>query len=265
MFTQFVVDFETNKFDELSKSVQFDTKENKSGRKCVTLVDDKNSLIPIVRTTTIYNKAAQRFVPIHYDIIENIKKVSNNHNLQFNNAMLEIYNSNYRHMKYHSDQSLDLANDSYICLFSCYDSASPSHKRKLKIKEKQIIEKKIITSEIILEHNSVVLFSVDTNSKWLHKIGLENTKSNDQPFADKSQPFADKGQWLGITFRLSKTFIKFIDNVPYLNTKILKMANEEEKKELMKCKSLENCNVGYKYPEINYSISPSDLLVPVIE
>lgn len=77
-----------------------------------------------------------------------------------------------------------------------------------------------------------MLFSIDTNNQHLHK---SNTR------------------WLGITFRLSKTYIKFLDNVPYVN------GTEEEKKKFYKLRSLENKTVGYKYPEITYTISGTDL------
>lgn len=249
MFTKFIIDYKTNKFKELSESVEFENIAK--GRKGTVLVDYKNDLIPLVRTTTIYNKPVQGFLPIHYDIIEHIKKTSGCSDLGFNNALVEIYNSNYRKMGYHSDQSLDLANESFICLFSCYDNASTTDKRKLQIKEKLTGK----CSEIILEHNSIVLFSVSTNSKWLHKIILGTRTTNDQ--------------WLGITFRLSKTFIKFVDDIPYFYpntlsngslTKILKLADKDNRKEFSKYKGHENANVDYKYSEIDYSISISDLL-----
>lgn len=243
MFTKFIIDFKINQFDSISKSSQFENIIN--GRKGAVLVDYKNKLIPLVRTTGVMSKSAQKFLDIHYDIIENIKKTTGCNNLEFNNVLAEIYDSNYRKMKYHSDQSLDLATDSYICLFSCYNNPFIKNKRKLKIKDKATGQ----SSEIILDHNSIVLFSVSTNSKFLHKIILEANGNNEQ--------------WLGLTFRLSKTFIKFVDNIPYLDfpsEKILRLANEDEKKEFSKCKGLENSNIDYKYPEINYTLSPGDML-----
>ena len=53
---------------------------------------------------------------IHYDIIENIKKISGI-DVKLNNALIEIYGSKYCTMGYHSDQSLDLDEKSYICIF----------------------------------------------------------------------------------------------------------------------------------------------------
>ena len=94
-------------------------------------------------------------------------------------------------------QTLDLNKNYYICIFSCYDDPTTKNLRKLKIKDK-------ITNEcfdVILDHNSIVLFSVNINQKHLHKIVLEQNGSNDL--------------WLGITFRQSKTFISFHNEMPY--------------------------------------------------
>lgn len=240
MFTKHIINCQKNIFDELSKSTTFEDITN--GRHGAVLVNNKNDSIPIVRTTTIYNKPAQQFLPIHYDIIENIKRTVNIDKLEFNNALIEIYDSRYRNMKYHSDQSLDLKDDSYICLFSCYDN--PTDIRKLKIKNKTTEE----CSDIELENNSIVIFSLETNSNYLHKIVLESNESTNK--------------WLGITFRLSKTFIHFIDEIPYFNStnKQLKMANDDERKEFFKNRGKENINIGHNYPGIDYTISPSDMM-----
>src|SRR5579863_5668420 len=111
MFEKYFLDYKTNIFDELARSIEYE--DITKGRKGAILVDCKNDLIPLVRTTTNYKKPAQRFLRIHYDIIEQIKKVTNNNKLEFNNAMIEIYDSKYCTMGFHSDQATDLAEDSY--------------------------------------------------------------------------------------------------------------------------------------------------------
>jgi len=156
MFTKFILDFPTNLFNQLSNSTQFENVN--SGRKGANLVDFKNNLIPLVRTTTVYHIPNQKFLPIHYDIIDSIKKSSNKDNLELNNALIEIYNSKYRNMGYHSDQSLDLSENSYICVFSCYSDPTTKDLRKLNVKNKINGE----CFDIVLEHNSVVMFSTDT-------------------------------------------------------------------------------------------------------
>ena len=241
MFTKFIIDYQKNIFEELSKSIEFD--DLIVGRKGANIVDYKNNLVPIVRTTTNYNKPTQKFLPIHYNIIENIKKSSKIEGLELNNALIEIYDSQYRTMGFHSDQAMDLAENSYICIFSCYDDPL-SDIRKLKIKNKETDEH----SEIQLEHNSVTIFSTETNKKHLHRIILETNKLN--------------SKWLGITFRLSKTFIQFINEIPYFypGDKVLRMSNEEEKKLFRKYKGIENSKIGYDYPEIDYTISIGDMI-----
>lgn len=242
MFEKYIIDYQDDIFEQLVNSCKFENITE--GRKATNLIDYKNDLIPIVRTTSVYHESIQLFKPIHYDIIDKIKRITNNNYLKFNNALIEIYDSRYRNMKFHSDQALDLADDSFICLFSCYDKQKVNT-RKLKIKNKTTLE----CSEISLDHNSVVLFSTTTNRNYLHKIVLEGNASNDK--------------WLGITFRLSKTFVKFVDEIPYFYQTgiILKMANDDEKRQFIKYRSQENSSVTFCYPEINYTISVSDMLM----
>ncbi len=184
---------------------------------------------------------------IYNDIIEDINTQSNN-KLVFNNAMVEIYEGKYNTMRFHSDHSLDLKEDSYIGLFSCYNTESNSGNLcKLIIKDK--ITKN--TTEITLTHNSFVLFSTTTNKRYLHKLIFDNDTNT---------------KWLGITFRLSKTFITFKNNIPYINdNNILTLATEQEQLEFYKYKKLENMNTDFVYPQLNYTISVSDLLQPIME
>lgn len=243
MFYKYIINFENNLFDELANSVKFE--DITKGRKGAVLVNPKDGLMPLVRTTTGYKEPAQTFSAIHYRIIESIKKMVNNPKLEFNNAMVEIYDSAYRTMGFHTDQSLDLADDSYICIFSCYNNVNETDNRKLKIRNK-------ITGnehEIIMEHNSAIMFSVADNSKHQHKIILDKVTTKDR-------------LWLGITFRLSKTFIKFVNNVPHFHPSniMLQLATNDERREFMKHKGNENQNTGYAYPDIHYTISQSDML-----
>jgi hypothetical protein len=251
MFTKFNIDCQSD-FNELANSVQFE--DICRGRQGAVLVKcDENNQVPIVRTTSIYNNLAQKFLPIHDEIIEKIQKTYlsefNNisfNNISFNNALIEVYDTRYKTMGYHSDQAIDLEEKSYIALYSCY---SVPHKesdlRKLIIKNK-ITNK---TEQIVMEYNSVIIFSTDTNQNYLHKIILDsNLKSN--------------AKWFGITFRLSKTFIQFRNEIPYFSDsdEVLTLATEDEKKMFYKCRGKENRNIKYSYPKITFTISPSDTM-----
>lgn len=240
MFDKFIINYQTNPFEELSNATKFE--DVTTGRKGAILVDNQNGLIPIVRSTTVYHRPVQNFLPPHYNIINNIKDISKCPQLEFNNALIEVYDHRYQTMGFHSDQALDLEQNSYICIFSCYDN--PTYLRKLKIKEKST--KKCF--EIVLDQYSFILFPLSTNGEHLHKIVLEENSSNNK--------------WLGITFRLSKTFIQFIDKIPYFypSLQILKTASPDDRKEYFKHRSNENKSVKYTYPEINYTISASDML-----
>jgi len=255
MFTQFNLEFNENLFQELDESVQFENITD--DRQIANLVLTNDMYVPIVRTTTKYNKPAQLFPKIYSDIADNIKNIAKTKDIHvdINNAMVEIYNTKYKTMKFHSDQALDLAKNSYICIFSCY-SNSKADIRKLQIKNKSN-DNSSEYSEILMKDNSVIIFSTETNKKYLHKIILNNSNENNKNIQDKQN-----NKWLGITFRLSHTFIKFINEVPYfMNNQELKIANDDERKEFYKCKGLENIKTDYNYPEIFYTISISDTLM----
>lgn len=258
MFSKYLLHFSDNLFEKLSESVVFENITN--GRKGANIFDYKYNIIPLVRTTTVYQLQNQIFAPLHYDIIDNIKKSTKNKNLQFNNALVEIYDSNYRRMSYHSDQSLDLKENSHICIFSCYSNPKTTNLRKLIVKNK-IKPNEIF--EIILDHNSIILFSTEINKNFLHKIILENKSS--------------ECLWLGMTFRQSKTFIYFNNELPYFcqlisndnqniefekTNKRLILASKNEKIEFYKYRKLENSIVEFSYPEINYTINSGDLILP---
>ena len=260
-FYQIMLPLESNLFHELSNSIEFE--QVTKGRMGNHLVNVGNMGIPIVRTTTKYNIPAHNFSPTHHKIVDQINNTIQNNNLEdlpsldFNNALIEIYNQHYYKMKYHSDQCLDMEANSYIGLFSCYENPEELSKktlRKLKIKNKTTEEE----FEISLAHNSVVLFSLSTNSKFLHKIVLEPA-----PKQNSSEP---ENRWLGITLRKSKTLIQFKDKQPYFsNGKPLELADETQQKEFYKLRGQENRDMDFVYPELTYTLSEGDLLSPKLD
>jgi len=280
MFDKYTInyDYPTNLFQELATSINFE--HITKGRTGANLVNYQNNLVPIVRTTTAYTEPSQKFLSIHHEIIENIKKTSGIENLELNNALIEIYDSDYKKMGFHSDQALDLADNSYICLFSCYENPNLPATRKLVVQQKlneaqnelqnelnnellsevrdklhdklhyKLHESLSNQTNILLDHNSVVIFSTETNKKYNHKIIMED--------------YVGDNRWLGITFRLSKTFIKFNLIEPYLTSsdKKLRFADQNEVKQFRQYKGLENKKINYSYPnDIDYTISLGDLLL----
>ena len=261
MFSKHIIKSQDNLFEELANSTKFE--ESSKGRKGAVLVlanSKPNILVPIVRTSTKYNIPAQHFKPVHDVVITQIKKTTQS-DVYFNNGLIEIYDNNYTTMGFHSDQAQDLDPDSYICLFSCYSNPGTNNIRSLKIKNKTTEE----LSEISLDHNSIVLFSVKTNNNYLHKIVLDgfnpnpNSNSNSNP---NPNPELSKDMWLGLTVRLSKTIIHFINEIPYFykTNIVLRLASQEEAKEFYSLRHKENKSIGFEYPELDYTISMSDLL-----
>ncbi|MES2617949.1 MAG: alpha-ketoglutarate-dependent dioxygenase AlkB [Bacteroidota bacterium] len=257
-FYKVILPFEDNLFEELSNSIEFEKITN--GRIANHLVRIEKTLVPIIRTTSKYNLPAQKFSKIHNFVISTINQTVIKNNLknipylQFNNSLIEIYESTYSKMNFHSDQSLDLENNSFIGLFSCYENPeklTEHNTRKLKIKDKITNEE----SELFLTHNSVILFSTETNMKFQHKIVLDiDTKLNIPELENR---------WLGMTFRTSKTYLEFKNNLPFFeNGEQLKLASEEKEKEFFKLRGEENKSLNFVYPFLNYTISYADLLLP---
>lgn len=242
MFTRLTLDHDQNLFHTLEGTTEFE--EITAGRKGAVLVNNSDGRIPLVRTTTMYKNPVQKFKLVHYNIMNSIRQKAREICPEFNNALIEVYDNKYCTMGFHSDQALDLAEDSYIAVYSCYENPNEASERKLIINNKISNE----TSEIVMIHDSVILFGMDVNRQHLHKIILENNKTNNR--------------WLGITFRLSKTFIKYIDDKPIIcqTNSVLNLATDEERKMFYKLRGMENNNPDFVYPEINYTISASDLI-----
>ena len=247
MFKTLTLDYETNLFPTLSTITKFEPVIK--GRQGTVLVDSSSDTeVPIVRTTTKYTKPAQKFKSIHREIATAIATKSKTDlkqdpELKFNNALIEIYDDRYRKMGFHSDQALDLVPDSHIAIFTCYEdptTLTSNSTRKLIVIPKS--DPKATPLEIPMTHNSVIMFSLETNSKHLHKIVLT------------SAPSKTKNRWLGITFRQSTP----------IDPTSLRLATEEECKQFYMLRSTENRSQIFTYPPLEYTISPSDLLKPTV-
>lgn len=238
---------EGNPFEELLASVRFeDVGKGRQGA-VLTRIDETGG-VPLVRTTTKYNAPTQRFQPVHERLAKQIQQCASL-SVGFNNALIENYTNAYTTMGSHSDQALDLADESFIALFSCYEQPELVHPpRKLVVELKKQGGDPV---EIPLTHNSVVVFSVATNRRLKHKIVLEATTRTPE------------NRWLGVTFRTSKTFVRFRDGCAYLPDDVrLTLADDEQHREFYHLRRRENNETDFTYPRITYTISESDLMSP---
>ncbi|MFF2147177.1 hypothetical protein [Kitasatospora sp. NPDC058190] len=238
---------EGNLFAELSASARLE--DVGKGRRGATLTRiDGAGGVPLVRTTTRYGSPTQRFRAVHERLAQRIQERSAL-SVGFNNALIESCTNAYTTMGSHSDQALDLADESSIAVFSCYQRPEASPSRKL------IFESKGSGGErfgIPLAHNSVVVFSVDSNRRLRHKIVLDTPAQ------------AADNQWLGVTFRTSKTFVRFRDGHAYLPQGArLTSADDEQRREFYQLRRRENKETDFSYPLLTYTISESDLMPPV--
>lgn len=211
------------------------------GRSGIPLVVENTLGVSLVRTTTNYGKPSVKFTKIHEDLATTIENACDM-KMKFNNACIEVYDAGYRKMSFHSDQAQDLHGMSYIALYSCYrdpSTAKSMPSRNLVVQAKDSDEQFVIP----LRHNTVILFSLATNKVYKHKIVLN--------------PDAPENEWLGVTFRTSKTFVK--DGV-LGNGQPLTLATQEERFELLSHRFLENNNFHSNYPVLSYTLSEGDLL-----
>jgi hypothetical protein len=95
------------------------------------------------------------------------------------------------------------------------------------------------------------VFSVDANRRLKHKIVLDTSTQTPE------------NQWLGITFRTSKTFVRFRDEYAYFpDNARLTLASDEQRREFYQLRRRENNETDFTYPRITYTISESDLVPP---
>jgi hypothetical protein len=237
MFTRTILNTPVGFHDVLDATIL----EGMSAGRSAAVVSNHSDTLPIVRTTSKYHLPHQPFSQVYLTLIKEIQSIVGPR-ITFNNALVELYTDQYRKMGYHSDQALDLEDDSYICLFSCYRDTGGGL-RVLRVKNKDTGEVK----DIVLEDNSIVVFSTEDNRKYVHKISLGEKKNN---------------PWVGVTFRLSKTHVGFLDGVPMIGDIQLTQATDEQCQEFYKLKHSEN-SVDYEQPELNYTLSEGDLLQPL--
>ncbi|MRH89560.1 hypothetical protein GFY24_19270 [Nocardia sp. SYP-A9097] len=239
--------FEEDLFAELSASALLE--DVGKGRRGATLTKtDGSGGVPLVRTTTRYGSPTQHFRAVHDRLAQRIQEVAGL-SVGFNNALIESYTNAYATMGSHSDQALDLADESFIAVFSCYRHPEAVPPRKLIFEPKGLSGK---TFEIPLAHNSVVAFSVTSNRRLVHKIVLG------------APARAAENQWLGVTFRTSKTFIRFREGHAYLPQGArLTSADDDQRREFYRLRRRENNEIDFVYPPLTYTVSESDLMPPV--
>lgn len=232
-------------FEQLSASALLEPLGKGRQGAVLTRVDEQGRA-PLVRTTTCYSAPAQRFAAAHLRLAQQLRERAGLAH-DFNNALFEKYTGAYTSMAGHSDQALDLAEDSSIAVFSCYQQAT-GPVREL------VVEAKSPGAEpftVPLLHHHVVVFSLETNRQHRHKIVLPSSaRSIENP-------------WLGITFRTSRTLVRFDDGrARFLDGSPLTLADEDQRREFLQLRARENRETEFAYPPISYTLSASDLVPP---
>ncbi|MFF9143280.1 hypothetical protein ACF1BN_00260 [Streptomyces sp. NPDC014861] len=238
---------EENPFAALAASVRWED-VGKGRRGAVLTRVDPEGGVPLVRTTTRYAAPAQRFRPEHERLAHRIRQLTGSP-ADFDHALAETYTHAYATMGAHSDQALDLADGSFIAVYSCYEHPEAGPPRKLVLEGK---EPGVEGFELPLAHHSVVAFSVDTNRLLRHRIVLDTAGR------------ATENRWLGLTFRTSKTTLRFHDGHAHLPQGArLTPADEEQRRAFYRLRRRENQETDFAYPPLTYTVSESDLMPPV--
>lgn len=260
-FAVYHLDLGDDPFSALSAGVDFE--DVTRGRRGTHLVDVGPKGVPLVRTTTRYARPARRFTAAHHGLVDAIRRaIADDPRREgampsFDNALIEIYERTYRKMGYHTDQALDLADDSYIALYSCY--ARPADRTTLRTLE---VRDRVTGDEsaIALEHGSVVLFSLMANARHLHRIVLRGAPG--APRAPDNRWLDNR--WLGVTLRQSKTHLRFDDGQPrFADGTVLQLADAGQRKAFYRLRGGENRELAFEYPPLDYTISVADTLAPI--
>lgn len=240
-------DVQGDPFEDLTASLLLESVGK--GREGTVLVKPEPARgVPIVRTTTQYSSPAQCFKPVHSSLAE---RIQNQAKLPagFNNALFERYSNAYATMGLHSDQDLDLQAGTHIAVYSCYRRPELPPARVLVVESKEAGGPRF---EIQLAHNSAVVWSLEANRRYRHKIVLSE-RGRDR-----------ENQWVGVTFRTSKTFVHARGGRTCLEDgSPLTLAGEEQRREFFSLRGRENKGTDFSYPRLSYTISESDLVPPV--
>eukprot|EP00929_Paragymnodinium_shiwhaense_P118255 TRINITY_DN90195_c0_g1_i1.p1 TRINITY_DN90195_c0_g1~~TRINITY_DN90195_c0_g1_i1.p1 ORF type:complete len:809 (+),score=157.25 TRINITY_DN90195_c0_g1_i1:127-2553(+) len=272
-FRSFSIDDEALTFDSLSKGIA-NWEVTGKGREGAILVRQCEQGVPIVRTTTKYEKPAHTFGKLHEQLADKIlERAAAEADVvpakQLNNCMIERYSHLYKTMGFHSDQAQDLEDGTFVFVFSCYKHADKvQNPRKLVVQKKRPEEQgdkpatpekasekgskdnnkaanddSSDTFEIPMPNNSVVFFSLETNKHWKHKIVIDDPQKPD-----------DGNEWLGLTCRTSKFFAADANK--------LSLATPEQAREIYRLQKCATTDANFVWPQLDFTLSPSDLLQP---
>ena len=247
MFIQF--DLETDvTFDQINNSQKFPTLGK--GRKGFIVYFPNSGKIPLIRSSTEYSSYESNSVI--ETLLDNINKQtffqnSRDGNIDsiFNNLMIEKYDRRYKTMGWHSDCYVDLEKGSNIGILSFYSNPGRPN-RILEFYNKTTGEP---GPKILLKDKSMFLLTYQINLLYNHRIVASSDEDN---------------EWIGVTLRKSKTYIKLEESIPKIlipndEWKNLRLATFEDTKEFIKHKGRENINIEEQTANFDFVLFQSDL------
>lgn len=135
---------------------------------------------------------------------------------ELNHVLIQFYRSGQDYISEHSDKTLDIAKDSFICNVSLGAERTmvfrtkrldkdPSRKGKAidtAITEESTDGTKRRIQRAPLPHNSLIRMGLTTNMRWLHAIRQDKRLDNQKSPAE----MAHNGERISLTFRLISTY-----------------------------------------------------------
>jgi hypothetical protein len=235
-------------FTRIGAEVEFECSASAGREGAIVVAMPATGAVPLVRSMTAYDSPAQVMGPALQHLTAIVAPMLGAAASAFNNVMVERYQSPYRTMGPHTDQALDLADASWICIFTCYNKPDTEDVRTLVCTDKATGDR----ADIPLRHNSCVAFSVEENRRMRHQIVARG----------KPDPHTT---WLGVTMRTSKRALVFADGRPYLHEGVpLVLADESQRRAAFALRRRENLEREFEYAHnaVHFTVSPSDLMAP---
>jgi hypothetical protein len=264
-----------NHFEEVEQSHTFsDLSESNKGGKAyrkgvyITKVDSDLNF-RLLRCSTNMNSPTENFRSVDLDIVEKLnekRKEIYPNSYELNHVLAQIYynqivNNKERKakIKEHSDKTKDMPDNAIIafCTFYKEKCTDPDKLTTLRFKLKKPLTGYKDCIDIKLEHNSVLMISLETNRLYTHSIVPSKLNCDKLPTR------------MGYVVRSSNVEAQYINDKVYIKEDSglveLQKITEEDINELRSMYYKENSDTDkVTYPKIYYSMNNGDYMKPVL-
>lgn len=194
-------------FNNLKTEVQWQRMSHQGGEvpRLVAVQGEmgSNGSIPIYRHPADESPPLLAFSPI-VSLIR--REVENAAGHEINHCLIQFYRDGKDYISEHSDKTLDIVPNTYICNVSLGAERTMVFRGKRDPKDSDSTPGEIKSRNTIrasLPHNSMMRMGLKTNMKWMHSIRQDKRRNEEKTAAE--QDFG--GCRISLTFRLIGTFL----------------------------------------------------------